>query len=42
MPTFPDDIFKCVFLKDCILMLIQNSLGITPEGPVANMAMRQH
>ena len=34
---FPDDIFKCIFLKKTILILINISLKFVPAGPINNI-----
>ena len=34
---FPDDIFKCTFLNDIMLISIDISLKFVPEGPINNI-----
>ena len=31
---FPDDIFKCIFLNENVLILIKISLKFVPKGPI--------
>ena len=37
MDTIPD-IFKCIFLKDSVLIAIKISLQLVPKGPVNNIS----
>ena len=34
---FPDDIFKCIFLKENVLISIKISLKFVPKGPINNI-----
>ena len=34
---FPDDIFKCIFLKENVWILIKMSLKFVPKGPINNI-----
>ena len=34
---FPDDIFKCIFLKENVIILIKISLKFVPYGPINNI-----
>ena len=34
---FPDDIFKCIFLNENVLISIKISLQFVPEGPINNI-----
>ena len=34
--NFPDDIFKCMFLKENVSTTIKISLDIVPRGPITN------
>ena len=34
---FPDDIFKCIFLNERVLILIKISLKFVPRGPINNI-----
>ena len=33
---FPDDIFKCILLKENVLIFIKISLKFVPKGPIDN------
>ena len=33
---FPDDIFKCIFLNENVLILIKISLKFVPKGQINN------
>ena len=34
---FPDDIFKCIFLNENVLILIKISLKFVPKGQINNI-----
>ena len=34
---FPDDIFKCIFLNENVLILIKISLKFVPKGQIHNI-----
>ena len=34
---FPDDIFKCIFLNENVLIPIKISLKFVPKGPINNI-----
>ena len=34
---FPDDIFKCIFLKENVWILIKISIKFVPKGPINNI-----
>ena len=34
---FPEDIFKCIFLNENVLISIKFSLNIVPDGPINNI-----
>ena len=35
---FPDDIFKCIFLNENVILSIEISLKFVPKGPINNMS----
>ena len=35
--VFPDDIFKCIFLKENVLISIKISLKFVPKGQINNI-----
>ena len=35
--SFPDDIFKCIFLNENVWILIKISLKFVPKGPINNI-----
>ena len=35
---FPDNIFKCIFLNENMLISIKISLKFVPKGPINNIA----